>query len=202
MILKGLKFGMLLQLAIGPMAMMVFNTSTAYGFMFSLRLVLAIALVDALYINFSSFGAAALIKKSRIEKVVKLIGCFVLVLFGINTLSNVLTFSFFPDISLFSYTSSENLFVQGLLLTASNPLTILFWSSLFSTQMIENEWNKQQLLLFSVGSVSATLIFLTFIALMGSLLIRFLPDIIIQLLNVTVGIALILFGIRLLFRKT
>lgn len=202
MILKGLKFGMLLQLAIGPMAMMVFNTSTAYGFMFSLRLVLAIALVDALYISFSSFGAAALIKKSRIEKVVKLIGCFVLVLFGINTLSNVLTFSFFPDISLFSYTSSENLFVQGLLLTASNPLTILFWSSLFSTQMIENEWNKQQLLLFSVGSVSATLIFLTFIALMGSLLIRFLPDIIIQLLNVTVGIALILFGIRLLFRKT
>lgn len=202
MILKGLKFGMLLQLAIGPMAMMVFNTSTAYGFMVSLRLVLAIALIDALYISFSSFGAATLIKKSRIEKVVKLIGCFVLVLFGINTLSNVLTFSFFPDISLFSYTSSENLFVQGLLLTASNPLTILFWSSLFSTQMIENEWNKQQLLLFSVGSVSATLIFLTFIALMGSLLSSFLPDIIIQLLNVTVGIALILFGIRLLFRKT
>lgn len=31
MIFKGLKFGMLLQFAIGPMCLMVFNTSATYG---------------------------------------------------------------------------------------------------------------------------------------------------------------------------
>lgn len=46
------------------------------------------------------------------------------------------------DIALFSNPSTENLFVQGLLLTASNPLTIVFWSGMFSAQMIENKWNK------------------------------------------------------------
>lgn len=201
MILKGLRFGMLLQLAIGPMAMMVFHASSEYGFLFSLQLVLAIALIDALYITLSCFGAAALINKSKIKKVIKLMGFLVLVLFGINTLSSVLSFSFLPEFSLFSNATSENLFVQGLLLTASNPLTILFWSSVFSAQMIENNWNKHQLFFFSIGSVSATLTFLIFIAFMGSLLSSFLPDIIVQILNLIVGLSLIVFGIRLLFKK-
>lgn len=39
MIYKGFKFGMLLQLAIGPMCLMVFNTSTTYGFWMGLSLV-------------------------------------------------------------------------------------------------------------------------------------------------------------------
>jgi hypothetical protein len=42
MIYKGFKFGMLLQLAIGPMCLMVFNTSATYGFLVALSLVLAI----------------------------------------------------------------------------------------------------------------------------------------------------------------
>lgn len=201
MVLKGLKFGILLQFAVGPMCLMVFNTSTTYGFIYGLHLVLAIALIDALYIALSCVGISAIINRAKVKAAIKLVGCLVLVLFGANTISGVFDLSFLPNMALFSNASSENLFVQGLLLTASNPLTIVFWSGMFSTQMIENEWNKNQLFLFAVGCVMATIIFLTVIVFLGSTLSGFLPQMIVHILNVAVGVVLIFFGIRLLCKK-
>lgn len=201
MILKGLRFGMLLQFAVGPMCLMVFNTSTTYGFICSLHLVFAIALIDALYIILSCVGVVSVISKKKVKAVVKLIGCIVLVLFGANTILGAFDLFFLPRIALFSNISSKNLFVQGLLLTATNPLTIIFWSGVFSTQTIENKWNRKQLFLFATGCVLATIIFLTAVAILGSILSSFLPQIIVRFLNVAVGIILIIFGIRLLCKK-
>ena len=199
MILKGLKFGMLLQFAVGPMCLVVFNTSTTFGFASSLHLVFAIALIDALYIALSCIGIATIINKTKIKATIKLVGCLVLFLFGANTISDVFSLSFLPSISLFSNTSSKNLFVQGLLLTASNPLTIIFWGGMFSAQMIENEWDRNQLFYFAVGCILATIVFLTIVAFLGSILIGFLPQVIVQILNLLVGIFLIFFGLRLLY---
>lgn len=201
MLLKGLRFGMLLQFAIGPMCLMVFNASTTYGFINGLCLVFAIALIDALYIALSCLGVASMINKEKVKVAVKLIGCLVLVLFGLNAISGVFDLSFLPIITGLSSASSKNLFVQGLLLTASNPLTIIFWSGVFSTQIIENKWNRKQLFLFAVGCVMATIIFLTGIAILGSILSDFLPQVIVKCLNVAVGVFLIFFGIRLLCKK-
>lgn len=201
MILRGLRFGLLLQFAIGPMCLMVFNTSTTYGFIQGLPLIFAITLIDALYIALSSIGVAAIINRPKVKSVIKLIGCLVLVLFGANIISGVLDLSFLPDIALFANASSKNLFVQGLLLTASNPLTIIFWSGMFTAQMIENEWDKKQLLSFAVGCVLSTIIFLTAVAFLGSMLGAFLPQIIVEFLNVAVGIVLIFFGLKLLCKK-
>lgn len=196
MILKGLRFGMLLQLAVGPICLMVFHTSTTYGAIYGLHLVLAIALIDTVYIALSCVGVAAIINKGKIKEFIKLIGCLVLVLFGANTIAGVFDLSFMPHIPLFSNVSVENLFVQGLLLTASNPLTIVFWSGMFSTQMVENQWNKKQLFFFASGCIMATIIFLTAVAFVGSVLGGFIPQIIMQFMNVAVGIVLVFFGIK------
>lgn len=201
MILKGLKFGMLLQLSIGPMCLMVFQTSSTNGFLSSLNLVVAIALIDACYIGLSGIGIATVLRREGIQAFMKIFGCLILIFFGLNTLSGSFDIAILPKLALFSNVSSRNLFLQGLLLTASNPLTILFWSGMFTTQLLENHWNKKQLFEFAAGCVLATLSFLTCIAILGSLIGRFLPYLIIQILNGVVGIFLIFFGIKMLFRK-
>lgn len=201
MIYRGFKFGMLLQLAVGPMCLMVFNTSTTYGFLVGLSLVLAIALIDGLYITLSALGVAVIINKEKIKYIIKILGCVILVIFGANTIAGVFEFTLLPTVSLLTNISSRNTFIQGLLLTASNPLTIIFWSGVFSTQIIENELSKKQLFFFGAGCILSTLVFLTGIAFCGSILSGFLPLIMIQILNVIVGIILIFFGIKLLFNK-
>lgn len=67
MVLHGFRFGMLLQLAVGPMCLMVFNTSTTYGFAYGMHLVLAIALIDAFYIALSCVGVAAIINRAKVK---------------------------------------------------------------------------------------------------------------------------------------
>lgn len=201
MIYKGFKFGMLLQLAVGPMCLMVFNTSTTYGFLMGLSLVLAISFIDGIYIILSGLGIAAIINKENVKSAIKILGCIVLVLFGINTITGVFDFTLLPNLKLFSNITNQNFFIQGLLLTASNPLTIIFWGGVFSTQVSENNFNKKQLILFGCGCILSTLSFLTIVSFCGNMLSRFLPQIIIQILNVMVGVILIYFGIKLLLKK-
>ena len=70
----GLKFGMLLQLAVGPMCLMVFNTAKNVNFLVALSLVLAIALVDAFYIFLAGLGVSKLMEKKSVKSVFKIIG--------------------------------------------------------------------------------------------------------------------------------
>lgn len=201
MIWKGIRFGMLLQLAVGPMCLLVFRTSAATGLLYGLFLVLAISLVDALYIALSCVGVAAILNRPNIKATVKLLGCCVLILFGISIISDAFGLSFLPEISLFARVSAQNLFAQGLLLTASNPLTILFWSGMFSAQMIEHNWTGRQLFFFAAGCVMATVLFLSAVAFLGSIFHSFLPEIVMQTLNVLVGTALVFFGVMLVWKK-
>ena len=76
---------MILQLAVGPMCLMVFNTAKNVGLLVAMSLVLAIALVDAFYITLASVGVSKLLEKERVKKVFKLIGAIVLIIFGITT---------------------------------------------------------------------------------------------------------------------
>jgi len=201
MIYKGFKFGMLLQLAIGPVCLMVFNTSATYGFFVGLSIVLAISLVDGLYITLSGLGIAAIINKDKIKSGVKIFGSIVLLWFGASTITGAFGVNLLPDFKLFSDATNKNIFIQGLLLTASNPLTIIFWGGVFSTQVAENNLTKKELVLFGFGCVLSTVFFLTIVSFLGSGISSFLPQAIIKILNVMVGIVLIYFGIRLLYKK-
>lgn len=201
MILKGFRFGMLLQLAVGPMCLLVFKTSAAHGFFSGFMLVLAIALVDAVYITLSGLGVAAFINKAKAKLVMKLIGAAVLVLFGVNLILGEFNIRLFPAISLFSDMSNQNMFIQGLLLTASNPLTIIFWSGVFSAQVIEHSLSRSQLVLFGIGCVLSTLGFMTAVDALGLAVNAFLSEIVLQILNMIVGLVLVYFGIRLLLKK-
>ena len=122
--LDGLKFGMLLQLAVGPMCLMVFNTAKNVGFLVAITLVLAIALVDAFYIILASLGVCKILDKPKIKKAFKITGSLVLIIFGANIILNVFNINIIPGLNL--KPTSSNIFIQGLILTLSNPITIVF----------------------------------------------------------------------------
>ena len=144
--LDGLKFGMILQLAVGPMCLMVFNTAKNVGFIVAITLVLAIALVDAFYIILASLGVSKILDKPKIKKAFKILGFFVLVIFGTNIILNAFNINIIPELDL--NPTSSNIFIQGLILTLSNPITIVFWGSILTTKIIEDNLNKKKLAFF------------------------------------------------------
>ncbi len=201
MIIDGLKFGMLLQFAIGPMCLMVFNTSAKHGFIMGLLLMLSISLVDAFYIILSALGVGNIMKNNHIKKSIKIFGMIILTLFGANMIFESFDISLLPSINLFANINGKNIFIQGLLLTASNPLTIIFWSGVLSTQVIEKNYTKSKIFYFGLGCVLSTIIFLTTIAFLGTTIRVFLSDNIMNVLNIIVGSIIIYFGIKLLLKK-
>lgn len=161
---EGLRFGLLLQFAVGPMCLMVFNTAQNTGFLVALSLVIAIASVDAFYILLASLGASKLLGNKKIEKIVKILGAIVLIIFGLNIILGVFGINIIPGLNL--KPNSSNAFIQGIVLTLSNPITIVFWGSVLTTKIVEENFRKKELIVFSTGLVSSTLLFLTIIAIL------------------------------------
>ena len=196
---SGLRFGMLLQIAIGPMCLMVFNTAKNAGFGVAMSLVLAVALVDAFYIALASIGVSKLLEKDSVKKVFKVVGALVLILFGLNIILGVFGITLIPGLNL--KPTSSSVFLQGLVMTLSNPLTIAFWGSVLTTKIIEEQFDKKELLVFSCGLVSATLLFMTFVAILGTILSNFISAGVANVLNVCVGALIIYFGLKMLLKK-
>ena len=196
---QGLRFGMLLQLAVGPMCLMVFNTAQRSGFLPAFSLVLAIALVDAFYIGLAALGAGRLLERERAKKLVPLLGGAVLLLFGVNIALGAFGRGFITGLAVDAPAGS--LFVQGLILTLSNPLTVVFWGSVLTAKIVEDGLKSRALTLFSGGAVSATLLFLTAVAALGTVLGSFIPEPLSAALNLAVGIAIAGFGVRMMIKK-
>ena len=201
MLVKGFKYGMFIQLAIGPVSLLVFKTAGSAGFAMGLVLVLAVALVDAVFIAIAGAGSAYFLKNEKVQSVFKIVSSVVLAIFGIITILGAFDISLLPGVSLFTEMKTGNVFLQGVLLTASNPLTILFWHSLITTQTRRQTMNSRHIFLFGTGCVLSTIVFLTGVAGAGTMINKFLPDTLTRALNVLIGLVMVGYGVVLLRKK-
>lgn len=136
---------MVLQLAIGPVCLLVFKASTMQGFASGMQVTLAVSIVDTVFIILSLLGISYIINKSRILQFLKKLSGVTLIIVGINCIINIINFSPINNINHFNYLLNNNFFLTGIILTISNPLTLLFWSSIFSKKVAENNYNKVNL---------------------------------------------------------
>lgn len=201
MIIKGFKLGMMLQLAIGPVCVFILKVGGNKGFIAAEFGVLGVVLIDALYILLAISGMASFVHKERVKYVFKIFGAIIVAIFGLQIIFGTFGWEIIPNVNLFAGIKPKNAFFEGLVLTASNPLTILFWVGVFSAKIAEEKLTKKDVYLFGTGSVLATLFFLTVIAVTGSITRYFLPVEAISMLNFIVGLALVYFALRMFIRK-
>ena len=199
-VLDGLRFGMLLQLAVGPVCLLIFHGAATHGLAAAWIAVLAVAMVDALYIALALLGATAMLRRRNIQLFARWAGGLVLILFGLDMALQAIGIRVSPAFRLFSANPGGSLFGQALLLTLSNPLTVLFWGGVLTGKVQDGGMQQAELLAFAVGCVLATLVFLSFIAILGTVLVQLLPPVCFQILNALVGLAVVYFGIRMLTR--
>jgi threonine/homoserine/homoserine lactone efflux protein len=197
MFLEGLRFGLLLQFAVGPVCLMVFNTSGVFGFPSGILAALAVTLTDGFYIFLAAMGVAVFLQSEKATNIVRCAGACVLAAFGLDIALAAVEISLLPQFSLFSGAEANGVFLKAVLLTGSNPLTIVFWGGIFSANVTARNLNGRQLLSFGAGCAAATFVFLSAVAWAGSVVETFLPREIMVFLNVGVGITLIFFALKM-----
>lgn len=201
MIFKGFKFGMLLQLAIGPVCIFVFQVASLRGFYTAETAVIGVSIIDGIFIGIATLGIGSVIDKRNIKLSLRIFGAIILLVFGLSIILNQFNIIFLPSLNIHNISKDNNAFYRAMLITFSNPLTIIFWTGVFSAKLTEKNMDKNQIYLFGSGALLSTLVFLSIVALVGDFVKAFLSYNVIQTLNLMVGILFIYFSVRMLIKK-
>lgn len=197
LIFNGFKFGLLLQCAVGPICLMTFNLALAEGFFKGALFATAVTLADALYISLACIGLADAIKKSKMLSFFNYTGSLVLIVFGITMLIDANKGTIIPPFAALPLLNEPyEIFAQGIVLTMINPLTIIFWGSIFSLQVTKSNLSSAQLRFFAIGCILSSAFFLIGVALLGSFAAPLLSPKIISILNSLVGCFIIYCGLK------
>jgi len=191
---SGIVTGFILQMAIGPVFIFIVNLTLQRGMTNGLIAVTAAGIVDFIYISFAILGAGKLLENKKIKKGLLLASSIILVIFGLIIIKNSIYHS---DINMSSkiisgYFSS---FTSVFILTLSSPLTIVFWTTIFTARAVEKNYLKIELIFFGLGAGIMTFIFLFIVVIILSMIKNMIFLSYINILNITVGSILILYGI-------
>ena len=190
---NGLVTGLFLQLAIGPVFFFIVNLSLQKTIWDGLIAVLAVTIVDYMYITLSILGIGALLEKKRIKKIFGIASSLVLIIFGAIIIKGIID----NNITTIINTNTKNLFssfTSVFFLTISSPMTIVFFTSLFTAKAVEYNYTKKELAIFGFSVGLATLIFMGTAIILFSLVKGTIPISLIQILNILVGCLLIIYG--------
>lgn len=212
---NGLLFGMLLQLSVGPVCLAVLQRSITFGFRHAWWMITGVALVDAAYMAGAIGGLALLLQIPLVKQIVVIGGAVVLVWFGVGSIrakmvqvgrvqgSDAVEHAEVVTVSSVEQTGVSTIRVRdsfwyGIVLTLTNPLTILFWAGVFGSLMSSTDLaDRVNLVGFAVGCVLSTLLFLTAVSALGTYAAKVLHPVWMRRFNVVVGLFLIGFAIVL-----
>ena len=197
---SGFLTGLLLQIAIGPVFFFILNVSLQKTVRHGLSAVVAVTLVDYIFITLAVLGVGKLLEKPGLKRTLGIMSAIVLVLFGTAMIVSMKTDGHIrlPDHMIESgYISS---FISAFILTSSSPLTIVFWTSLFAARAMEKGYTKNQLMWFGIAAGSATFVFLGCSVLLLSTIGASMPPMLLRILNTAVGSLLVVYGMIRLFK--
>lgn len=186
---------MILQIAVGPITFFIINIVIQRTLLDGFFAILGAALADYCYITLSIIGIAKLLENVRIKKTLGFISSLVLILFGfyiiIGSLRNI-------QVNVGITNNLQDLtrsFISTFMLTLSNPLTIIFWTSIFTARSIEYSLNRKELIVFGFAAGLAVFLFLGTIVLIISIFKYSIPVAAVRLANILVGLILITYGL-------
>lgn len=226
--LNGFATGLFLQLAVGPVFFYVLGITLERSLPEGLAAVVAVTLVDFLYIGLSVAGLGRLLEKDRARRVAGVVGSLALCVFGALFLRGAIgglidaargqagaaaasaaggavkAAGIPPNVATPAAATARGLFsafAGAFVLTLSSPLTIVFWSGVFSARAAEKGYGRAQLAAFGLGAGSATAAFLSAAMSAASLAKAAIPERLVGWANAAVGAALVAYGITRLAKS-
>lgn len=191
----GLRTGLFLQLAVGPVFFLLLGITLDSGFLSGFSGVVGATVVDFMYIALSIVGVGTIIEKSRHKEKFNAVSNVVLVAFGIFFVYKGIN-SYIDLNHAGEYISPSKSFVISFIMTITSPLSIIYWTSIFTTAAFEKNYKNMELVKFGAGAGSMTLIFLGSVMFLISRLGQFIPGVAVQLLNIAVGVVIMIYGSR------
>lgn len=198
--LDGLKLGMALQFGgMGPICLLLFQLSSILPLTPVLGGVWAVTFVDGIYIAISVLGIMQLIRQVKeFSSFYKKIVGTVIAVIGLSFCLMVFSNGDTNYISEYAW-SADNVFWTLFFLNLLNPVAIVCYTGVFTAKVISSKLNHRELILFALGTLSSTPVFLSAVVIVGHFGTSFFPPALVGLLNLIVGLMLIYWGVCYIF---
>lgn len=196
---SGFKLGVLLQFGgMGPICLLLFQLAAILPLASVLSGIVAVTIADAIYIMISLLGIVGIIKKvSKTSEFFKKVNGMIIVYLGLSFALASLT-ERVSYLGVYDWKGS-NVFVGVLILTMLNPVTIICYTGVFNAKLMDLKMSAKHLFLFGFGTLLSTPLFMSLVVVLGSLGGTFLPDGVVNVMNLVVGALLIYWGGKYMF---
>jgi threonine/homoserine/homoserine lactone efflux protein len=194
---NGLRLGLLLQVgAIGPICLLIFQLACVAPPAMMVAAVFGVFVADSVYISISVVGIAKLLSNVKgFDQTLKIISGIMLLALGCAFAAHSFAENGDMRTPRLNFGAWKTfLWLFGL--TLANPLTIVCFTGIFSAQMAQRKMAPPQLRFFALGTLIATPIFMSLVAVIGHFSTRFLPSSIIRGLNLLISLVLIFWGVK------
>ncbi|HFK1455374.1 TPA: LysE family transporter [Bacillus cereus] len=186
--------GLSLSAPMGPINAAQLEKGIRSGFFHAWILGIGALLADVIYMALIYLGVIHFLEQDIIKLFLWSFGAFVLIYTGIESLKNA------NQISISNTRNDDSIiksFFSGFFMSLSNPLTILFWLGIFGSILAKaaSSYNKEQLLLYSFGTILGIFIWDITMASTSSIFRKFLNTRILSLITIVSGISLIIYGL-------
>lgn len=196
-IANGLLFGLLLCVLIGPVFFALIQNSIEKGFWSGVFMAIGVALSDVFYILITYFGVSQLVESASFEMWLGGIGGLIMLGFGfVNIFKPVPKTGVKPLIE--GNTNRFRQIVKGFFLNGINPFVLFFWISIVTKVSIDFKYSNNQALGFFVALVLTVFIVDVLKSHFATKLREMVTARFMKIMNRVVGIALILFALKLL----
>lgn len=193
-LLIGIGLGAFVAAQPGPVTLLIVRTIIRSQRAAAVAMAGAVAVVDLLYAGLGAAGAAPLVQISAIRVAIGVLGGAVLVGIGLRTLWSAWRFR--AGFEVFAEVATpRRAFLTGIAATASNPLTIASWASIFAAASVAGAVSSTAGAIALVGGVGLGSLAWGLVLTVGAgSLVRRLGERWIQSLDVLSGAGLIGFG--------
>lgn len=196
---NGVVLGLLLATLIGPVFFALVQTSIKKGPVPGMFMALGISLSDACYIAITYLGVSQILNNEAFYLWMGLAGGIIMIAFGLfSILKPVQDFSEVQSVRI-GKTGLAKETVKGFLLNGINPSVLLFWIGIASLATVNYQYSHSEAIVF-FASVVTTVLLTDILKIFVAQRLKFLLKAkSMKILNCIVGIALVLFGLRLLW---
>lgn len=199
-ILNGVKFGVVLAFLVGPVFFTIIQVSVEKGFWHGVMVTLGVSLSDTMYVTICYFGLIQLIDDAQFRMGMAYVGGTILILFGLyhwivkSRKKYIDTYKQDQKKPLYRY------FIKGFIINGLSPSVLFFWVGTISLASIDFGYSKGSQFFIFFSALLITVLLTDIVkAYLADKLRTLVTARFLMIMNIVLGIALTILGIRLIF---
>ena len=200
LIYKGFILGLITAVSFGPIFFSILETSIHKGVYFAISIAVGVLVSDVCIISLSFLSVGALIQDDSLKKIIGAVGGFLLLAFGIYHLMKPVPHPHTLQIKSHSHFMYLLYTAKGFLINTVNPFVFIYWVSAVSWVTLEPDYKDSDRIFFFITALCSNFFFDVSKSFLASKVKHLLTHRTMVVVSRIVGVAIILLGMRLLWK--